>query len=193
MTNYPCQTPNSDAYIREFKSKVTIIDTISWGNGVNHWDFTDFQGDGNGFKLGGGDAADMGPANHNITNCIAFANAAKGFTDNSQTGSFTLLRNTAYKNGDVGFKLQSSTSTLRDNLAASNKKSTTNSAQVTIEGKQTLSGNSWSSSMTWTDNAFKSVDVDLVKGARGADGKIAPSNFLLPASDAAIGAVTVWE
>lgn len=45
---------------REFKSKITIVDTISWGNGVNRWNFPDFGGDGNGFKLGGGDAADIG-------------------------------------------------------------------------------------------------------------------------------------
>ncbi|KDN64587.1 putative pectate lyase L, partial [Colletotrichum sublineola] len=30
----------------EFKPPVTIMDTISWGNGVNQWGFSDFQGDG---------------------------------------------------------------------------------------------------------------------------------------------------
>ncbi|KAF2002802.1 polysaccharide lyase family 9 protein [Amniculicola lignicola CBS 123094] len=176
----------------EFKSKVTVIDTISWGNGVNRWGFTDFQGDGNGFKLGGGDAADIGPANHNISNCIAFSNAAKGFTDNSQTGNFIMLRNTAWSNGDVGFKLSTAATTLSNNIAASNIGSTTNSAQVTISGSQTLSGNSWSGSASWPNSAFKSVDVSLVKGARAANGKIAASNFLLPASGAAIGATTAW-
>ncbi|KAF2702855.1 polysaccharide lyase family 9 protein [Pleomassaria siparia CBS 279.74] len=176
----------------EFKSKVTIIDTISWGNGVNRWGFTDFAGDGNGFKLGGGNAGDVGPANHNISNCIAFSNAAKGFTDNSQTGNFVMLRNTAYLNGDVGFNLKTAVTTLNNNIAASNKASTTNSAQVSISGTQSLSGNSWSSSATWPNSAFKSVDVSLVKGARAADGKIAASNFLLPASGAAIGATTAW-
>lgn len=85
----------------EFKSKITVVDTISWGNGVNRWNFPDFQGDGNGFKLGGGDAADKKAANHQLTNCIAFNNAAKGFTDNSQPGNFILQRNTAWNNLDV--------------------------------------------------------------------------------------------
>jgi len=177
---------------REFKSKVTVIDTISWGNGVNRWSFTDFAGDGNGFKLGGGNAGDIGAANHNISNCIAFSNAAKGFTDNSQTGNFVMLRNTAYLNDDVGFNLKTAVTTLNNNIAASNKKSTTNSVQVSISGTQSLSGNSWSASATWPDSAFKSVDVSLVKGKRAADGKIAASNFLLPASGAAIGATTAW-
>ena len=43
---------------REFKSAVTIENTYSWGNGFNRWNFEDFEGDGNGFKLGGGDASE---------------------------------------------------------------------------------------------------------------------------------------
>lgn len=134
----------------------------------------------------------MGPANHNISNCIAFGNAAKGFTDNSQTGNFVLLRNTAWNNPDVGFKLTSSVSTVSNNLAALNKGSTTNSAQVSLSSSQKLSGNSWSGSTTWSNSSFKSVDVSLVQGKRGADGKIVASDFLLPVSGAAIGATTHW-
>ncbi|CAO2653361.1 Nn.00g027720.m01.CDS01 [Neocucurbitaria sp. VM-36] len=177
----------------EFKSKITIVDTISWGNGVNRWNFPDFAGDGNGFKLGGGDAADKGPANHNITNCIAFNNAAKGFTDNSQPGNFVMLRNTAYNNPEVGFNVQTAVASLNNNLAAKNKGSTKNADQVSLSSAQKLSGNSWSASATWSDSSFKSVDVSLVQGKRGADGKIAASNFLLPASGAAIGATTQWS
>ncbi|KAF2106906.1 pectate lyase L [Lophiotrema nucula] len=177
----------------EFKSKVTVIDTISWGNGFNRWGFSDFAGDGNGFKLGGGDAADIGPANHNISNCIAFGNAAKGFTDNSQTGNFVMLRNTAWNNPDVGFKLTSSVTTISNSIAAVNAGSTSNSAQVTMSSSQKLSGNSWSGSTTWTNNSFKSVDVSLVQGARGTDGKIKASDFLLPVSGAAIGTTTAWS
>ncbi|KAF2125632.1 polysaccharide lyase family 9 protein [Dothidotthia symphoricarpi CBS 119687] len=177
----------------EFKSKITIVDTISWGNGFNRWSFTDFAGDGNGFKLGGGNAGDIGPADHNITNCIAFANAAKGFTDNSQTGNFVMLRNTAFNNPDVGFNAKNAVVTFRDNIAASNMKSTSNSAQVTLSSSQKLSGNSWSGSATWANSAFKSVDVSLVQGKRQANGKIAASDFLLPASGAAIGATTHWS
>ncbi|KAF1954856.1 pectin lyase-like protein [Byssothecium circinans] len=175
----------------EFKSGITVVDTISWGNGFNRWGFSPFEGDGNGFKLGGGGAGDIGPANHNITNCIAFSNAAKGFTDNKQTGNFILLRNTAWNNGDVGVQVSTAVATLTNNIAAVNKKTTTNSAQVSLSSSQKLSGNSWSSG-TWTNATFASVDVGLVKGARGTDGKIEGSNFLLPTAGGAIGATTRW-
>ncbi|KAF2628121.1 polysaccharide lyase family 9 protein [Macroventuria anomochaeta] len=178
----------------EFKSKITIVDSIAWGNGVNRWGFSDFQGDGNGFKLGGGDEADKKAANHQITNCIAFNNAAKGFTDNSQPGNFILQRNTAWNNGDVGFKSTTAVTTFTDNIAASNIKSTTNSAQVSLNSAQKQTGNSWQGSATWNNAAFKSVDITLVQGKRDATtGKIAASNFLLPASGAAIGASTAWS
>lgn len=178
----------------EFKSKITVLDTISWGNGVNRWGFTDFQGDGNGFKLGGGDAADKKAADHQIANCIAFNNAAKGFTDNSQPGNFILQRNTAWNNGDVGYKSTTAITTFTNNIAASNIKSTTNSAQVSLNSAQKQTGNSWQGSTTWTNASFKSVDITLVQGKRDATtGKIAASNFLLPANGAAIGATTAWS
>ena len=178
----------------EFKSKITIVDTISWGNGVNRWGFTDFQGDGNGFKLGGGDAADKKAANHQITNCIAFNNAAKGFTDNSQPGNFIIQRSTAWNNGDVGFNSKTAITTFTNNVAASNIKSTTNSAQVSLSSAQKQTGNSWQGSKTWNNAAFKSVDITLVQGKRDATtGKIAASNFLLPADVSAIGATTAWS
>ncbi|KAI9166415.1 Pectate lyase L [Paramyrothecium foliicola] len=175
----------------EFKSAITIRDTIAWGNGVNRWNFPNFQGDGNGFKLGGGDVVDRKPANHVITNCIAFENAAKGFTDNSQEGKFTLNQNTAWNNGDVGFKLASSTSTVKGNIAAGNKKSATSSAQVTLEGKQSASGNSWQAAKSYPNSNFKSVDSKAIKGTRQANGKVAPSDFLLPKTGT-LGATSRW-
>ncbi|KAF2021355.1 polysaccharide lyase family 9 protein [Aaosphaeria arxii CBS 175.79] len=176
----------------EFKSKVTIIDTISWGNGFNRWNFPDFQGDGNGFKLGGGDEADKKAANHNVSNCIAFSNAAKGFTDNSQPGNFVMLRNTAWNNAQVGFQVKTAVATLTGNLAAVNMKSTKNADQVSLSSAQKLSGNSWSASATLSNSSFKSVDVSLVQGKRAANGKIAASDFLLRTDGSAIGATTHW-
>ncbi|GIK01889.1 hypothetical protein Aspvir_005930 [Aspergillus viridinutans] len=171
----------------EFKSAVTIQDTISWGNGYNRWGFSPFEGDGNGFKLGGGDAADIGPTNHVVTNCIAFGNSKDGFTDNSQTGDFTLSRNTAWNNAKVGFKFNAAVATLKGNVAAVNGESAT-----ALSSGQISSGNSWDGSASWSNSSFKSVDVSLVQGARQADGRIKASDFLVPKSGEAIGATTVW-
>ena len=84
----------------------------AWGNGFNRWGFTEFEGDGNGFKLG---ITDNPPANHIVRNSMAFSNAKKGFIDNGNPGSLTFERNTAWNNGDNGFNMRSSTSTLKAN------------------------------------------------------------------------------
>jgi hypothetical protein len=151
------------------------------------WGFSPFEGDGNGFKLGGGDAADIGPANHNITNSIAFLNAAGGFVDNSQTGNFILTRNTAWNNGGVGFKFSSAIATLKSNIAALNA-----GGQTSLSSSQVQSGNSWNVGGTWNNATFKSVSSSSVTGARASTGKIVGSDFLLPTSGAAIGATTYW-
>ncbi|KAL1677798.1 polysaccharide lyase family 9 protein [Schizophyllum commune] len=150
----------------EFKSPVTIENTYSWGNGFNRWNFEDIEGDGNGFKLGGGDASDKGPAAHVITNCIAFSNAAGGFVDNSQPGDMTLTRNTAWNNTRAGLQFDEPGYTVKS------------------------SSNSWDSG-SWSDDSFVSLDSSTLTGARLANGSVAASSFLLPANGAAIGAYYV--
>lgn len=156
----------------------------------DRWDFEPFEGDGNGFKLGGGgdEPGDIGPADHVITNCFSFSNAVGGFVDNSQTGEFTLTRNTAYNNGGVGFKFGSATATLTSNVAAGNSV-----AEADLSDTQVSKENSWDGDDEWSDSSFESVDETLVQGARGADGKIVASDFLIPVSGDAIGATTEWE
>ncbi|OAL52885.1 pectin lyase-like protein [Pyrenochaeta sp. DS3sAY3a] len=165
-----------------FGSPITLEEVYAWGNGVNRWGFSNFQGDGNGFKLG---ITDNPPANHIVRNCMAFSNAKKGFIDNGNPGSLTFERNTAWKNGDNGMNFRSSSSTIKANIAVSNTGS-----QVSLTGSGIkASGNSWQSG-TWSDSSFKSVDPATLKKARGADGRVPASDFLIPASGAAIGATT---
>ncbi|KAG8672224.1 hypothetical protein FPOAC1_005486 [Fusarium poae] len=165
-----------------FGSPVTLDEVYAWGNGFNRWDFSSFEGDGNGFKLG---ITNNPPANHIVKNCIAFQNAQKGFIDNGNPGSLTFERNTAWKNGNLGFHLRSSSSKVIKNIAVNNT-----GKQVDLNSKVSASGNSWDSSDTWNDAAFKSTDTSTLKGARGSDGRVKPSDFLVPASGAAIGATT---
>ncbi|PGH27790.1 hypothetical protein AJ80_00578 [Polytolypa hystricis UAMH7299] len=172
----------------EFKSAVTIEDTLAWGNGFNRWDFDDFQGDGNGFKLGGGDASDIGPANHIIRNCIAFSNAAKGFTDNKQPGNFLLSHNTAWDNAHVGFQITTAAATLERNVAVANNNG---GEQVSLKSGTVEEGNSWNESGAG-GVSFESTDVSLVQGEREESGKIVASGFLLPVDGADIGATTHW-
>lgn len=171
-----------------FESPVTIEEVYSWGNGYDRWGFDDFQGDGNGFKLGGsGDESTIVPAGHIVRNSIAFANMKKGFIDNGNPGAMTIERNTAWNNGDTGFVFRSSPSTLSKNIAALNAGS---AGQATVNSDATASGNSWNIGGTWSNSTFKSVDASTLKGARDSTGRVKASDFLLPTSGDAIGATT---
>jgi hypothetical protein len=163
----------------EFLSPIQIEDSMAWGNGVNRWNFPDFAGDGNGFKLGGGDPDP--PANHVVRNTMSFSNAKHGFTDNGNPGSLTIDHATAWHNGGTGFVFTASTSRLTANLAATN-------AKPMSLGASTGTGNSWNIGGTWNDAALQSVDPAVVTGARTSTGTIAPSSFLRPTSGANIGA-----
>ena len=58
-------------------------------------------GNGNGFKMGGGDNSNADSLRHNMTlkNCLAFDNRVKGFDQNNNRGSMTLLNCTSFRNG----------------------------------------------------------------------------------------------
>ncbi|HEX8627539.1 MAG TPA: right-handed parallel beta-helix repeat-containing protein [Catenuloplanes sp.] len=158
----------------KFTSPITIEASVAWGNGVNRWNFPNFAGDGNGFKMGGGGPA----ANHTVRNSIAFDNAVGGFIDNGNEGSLTIANNTAWRNGGTGFDFADSTSTLTGNLSVANR-------TAVKAGSSRASGNSWNLPGPWT---LASTDPAKITGARGAGGAIVTSPFLRPANGAAVGA-----
>ena len=162
----------------EFTSAITIDTSIAYGNGYNRWSIPNYSGDGNGFKLGGSDGS--GPAAaHSLTNSMAWGNSATGFTDNGNTGAIKVNRCTAYRNTKTGFDFDGgSTAKLTANLALGN-------GSAVALGSSTASGNSWNIGGTWT---VLSTDAATITGSRTASGAIASSNYLVPASGAAIGA-----
>lgn len=163
----------------KFTSPVTIENSISYGNGVNRWNFPNFAGDGNGYKLGGGSPA---PAvAHVLRNSIGYRNAAAGFTDNGNSGSMQVTRCTAWKNGATGFVFNRSSTTLSKNLAVNN------AAAASLASSTKASGNSWNVGGTWNDARLKSTDPSTATGPRASNGTIATSSFLVP-KDVAIGA-----
>ena len=169
-----------------FGSPVTIEEVYAWGNGYNRWNFSPFEGDGNGFKLG---ITDNPPANHIVRNSMAFSNFKKGFIDNGNPGSLTFERNTAWANGDLGVQMRSSSSSVKNNVAATNK----GSSQVSLIDKVSQSGNSWNIGGTWNDGSFLSVDTSAIKGPRESNGRVKGSNFLIPTGGRAIGATTLQD
>ncbi|MFC4120531.1 right-handed parallel beta-helix repeat-containing protein [Nonomuraea zeae] len=159
-----------------FLTPVTVESSVAWGNGYNRWNLPGYTGDGNGFKLGGGDPDPA--ADHVVRNSIAFDNSAHGFTDNGNPGRLLTDRSTAWRNGRTGFEYADSVSVLTRNLAVENQ------AQASL-GSSSSSGNSWDLGGTWT---LASTDASTITGPRAADGSIPSSAFLRPASGADVGA-----
>lgn len=167
----------------KFTSPVLIENTVAYGNGFNRWNFPDFAGDGNGFKLGGGSPA---PAvAHTLRNSVAFKNAAHGVTDNGNTGALVLNRNSTWANGGTGFDADVSggKAKLTGNLSVADSKA------AALGSATVSSGNSWDLGGTWNAASVLSTDPAPPTGARAADGSLpsAPS-FLVPRSGAAVGA-----
>jgi hypothetical protein len=167
----------------KFTSPVLVENTVSYGNGFNRWNFPDFAGDGNGFKLGGGSPA---PAvAHTLRNSIAFKNAAHGVTDNGNTGALALTRNTTWANGGTGFDadVPGGTARLTANLSVAD-------AKAAAVGSATVSsGNSWNLGGTWNASSVLSTDPAAITGPRAADGSLPSTpSFLVPRSGAAVGA-----
>jgi len=154
-----------------------VENSLAYGNGFNRWGIPNYTGDGNGFKLGGGDVAVA--VAHTTRNSMAWDNSAGGFIDNSNPGALRADHCTAWNNDGTGFDFaDTSGGNLTRNLSVAN--GTTVSA-----GSATQSNNSWNLGGTWT---FASTDPGTITGPRQANGSIPSSTFLRPSNGADVGA-----
>ncbi|MET9968301.1 right-handed parallel beta-helix repeat-containing protein [Streptomyces sp. NPDC006356] len=157
----------------QFSSPVTIEHTWAFGNGENRWSDPSFEGNGNGFKLGGGGAS----VAHVVNNNAAWDNTLHGFTENSNTGAIVLNRNTAYANAETGFYFATGKARLARNLAVSNKKGLSKVGSSTVNA-----ANNWDSGVSTP--AFRSKDATTAYGARQANGSLPATTFLTTGSTA---------
>ena len=155
----------------QFSSPVTIDHSWAFGNGKNRWGDSAFEGNGNGFKLGGGGVT----VAHVVNNNAAWDNTLNGFTENSNPGAIVLNRNTAYSNAEAGFYFATGKARLARNLAVSNK------GGLSKLGSSTVSAaNNWDSGVSTP--GFTSVDATTAYGARKADGALPATTFLTTGS-----------
>lgn len=157
-----------------FESPILLENSLGWGNGFNRWNLPDYQGDGNGFKMGGNGVA----ASHTVRNSMAWDNSAGGFVDNNNPRQLKIDHCTAWSNDGTGFNFNRSASTLTKNLAVSN------GTNVSL-GSSSGSGNSWDLGGSWS---LVSTDPSTVIGPRTAGGSIPSSTFLRPSNGADVGA-----
>lgn len=165
-----------DGYLRPADNITTVLE--------NCWIFMNGYlktglpsvGNGNGFKLGGGDLSNADSLRHNVTliNCMAFDNRVKGFDQNNNRGSMTLYNTTGYRNG-TNYSLNgpirsTSTLTLVNALALG--------PQGPIAGFAIQQTNSWMPPFVVTNGDFVSIDTTGVRGPRKPDGSLPDLNFM---------------
>jgi hypothetical protein len=152
-------------------SPVLIDSCYAFRNGVDSWHSGSFDGNGNGFKLGGSYIATP----HIVRNCVSFDNAGnggRGFDENNNTAGQTLYNCTAYRNKGDNYHFQ--------NTVVSGQHVIKNCISYT--GLVSISSgiqekNSWQG-FTVSAADFVSVDTTGVTAARDSDGHLPPSTFL---------------
>lgn len=132
------------------------------------------SGNGNGFKMGGSDSANL---SHNmiLRKCLSFQNRVKGFDQNNDRGSMTLLNCTAFSNGtNYGMNGPIGTGsvmTLKNCISAG-------TGAVNLLSTAVLATNSWMPPFVVTNDDFISVDTTGMRGPRQADGSLPDVPFM---------------
>ena len=146
-----------------FDSKVGTQMTDRYGNTITIT-LKEFpcQGNGNGFKMGGG------YTNHKILihHCLAVANRERGFDQNNNDGTMWVYNNTGYANGyNFGFTTAYGTNYMRNNISFSGKNADKPESK-TVEAND---HNTWNSGFTCSAADFQSLDTTQILASRQAD------------------------
>ncbi len=165
-----------DGYMRPSDNVTTTLE--------NCWTFqngylksgSESSGNGNGFKLGGGNNSNADSLRHNmiLKKCLAFDNRVKGFDQNNNRGSMTLLNCTAFRNGtnyqiSAGIK-SGSVLTVKNCVALGSYGSLASFAV-----QQT---NSWLAPFSVGNVDFVGIDTAGVRGPRKPDGSLPDVSFM---------------
>jgi hypothetical protein len=155
----------------------TVIITNCWAfrMGTNIFGDTAWEGNGNGFKLGGNNVGTP----HRWVRCLSFGNMANGFDQNNNIAGQTLDNDTSWSNFGVNFNLNHGVNTnshvLRNNLSFAGHGSDS------FRTGSLLTNNSWQvlSPAPGTGDVL-SVDYSLATGPRRDDGGLPDISFMRP-------------
>jgi hypothetical protein len=175
-----------DGYLRGANDMTTTMENCwTWGNGYLK-DGTDpgSQANGNGFKMGGGDNSNSQQLMHHniLINCVAFNNKNKGFDQNNNVGSMTLLNCTGYNNQTANYRIQRA---LNAGQTLTVKNCVSFDGNVQLGSFAVQETNSWLPPFVVTSDDFLSLDINLASAPRQADGSLPDIDFLhlAPGSD----------
>jgi len=170
---------------------VEILNCWTWHNGdrADHEPLylakmgkkmSSYQGNGNGFKLGGNGTGGSSKGTHVVKNCVAFDSnfqAKKGFDQNSHSGGVLVQNCTAFNNGyNYMFESDSGAGTANqfdNNIEFGHK------AAMAFEfsAGAILNNNSWQLTTPATAADFASLAETLALAPRQADGSLPVNDF----------------
>ncbi|MGA9295571.1 MAG: right-handed parallel beta-helix repeat-containing protein [Ignavibacteriaceae bacterium] len=152
----------------EAQNEVILDSCWSFNNGYNIWSDSSYQGDGNGFKVGGNYIS----THHLLLSCIAFGNQGKGFDQNHNTAGITVLNCTGIGNKNKNFSFPEIPTSGIDSLINN----------LSFEGSNVLESSSVQLTNSWngfsvSGSDFISLDNSLAKSPRSADSSIAQTDL----------------
>ena len=157
------------AWFDQFSNGKTVTDAD--GNQVKvTLDKYPNMGNGNGFKLGGGETAHKVEVRH----CLAVGNTVKGFDQNNNASEMTVYNCSAYQNGsDYGFQNSKGTLLIRNCISYKPKSSNSFKTQTTSDH------NSWNTSgISVSDKDFVSLDTTEILSDRKENGELPTLAFM---------------
>ncbi|WP_111641112.1 right-handed parallel beta-helix repeat-containing protein [Marinimicrobium alkaliphilum] len=162
---------------------IVLYNNWTFSNGNQEalgYEGSDFDGGGNGFKLGGNHE----PGDHLVYRNMAFdlryGNSNAAFDRNNNTGALTLIHNTAL-NSVNNFNIGSNPDDSSKRHVFQNNASLI--GNVNIANRSVQEGNSWQLANEPTTGDFVSLNVDLAKSERQADGSLPEIDLLKPKPD----------
>lgn len=170
-----------DGYLRGANNVTTILEKCwSFKNGYKK-DGTQSSGNGNGFKMGGGDNSNSERLMHHFTlkRCLAFDNKVKGFDQNNNDGSMTLLNCTGFRNLSADYRI---TRELNPGQTLTLKNSIAFLSAVDLRSFAVQEKNSWLPAFSVTENDFVSIDATQATRPRKEDGSLPDITFMHLAS-----------
>lgn len=166
---------NSDDAWDFYDNDIPVTLDNCWGfwNGYNIFGYVGtWNGNGNGFKLGGEGTA----AEHRLTNCIAFGNRSKGFDHNNGNAGQTMVNCTSYSNNAANFSFYETPTegTLLRSIFINNV--SFGGTLTNLAANSLMISNSWQiASVTAAD--FASLDTTVATNARNADFTLPTNNL----------------
>ncbi|NMB80757.1 MAG: T9SS type A sorting domain-containing protein [Ignavibacteria bacterium] len=185
---YGCRAWNNcddgwDGYLRGANNVTTILENCwSFKNGYLK-DGTDpgTGSNGNGFKMGGGDNTNSDRLMHHVTlkRCLAFDNKVKGFDQNNNDGTMTLLNCTGFRNLSADYRITRQVNTGQSVII---KNSLAYLGAVDLGSFVVQEKNGWRSPFNVSANDFVSLDATQATRPRKEDGSLPDITFMNLAS-----------